>query len=523
MPRVRTRQPEPSRDKGQRSLDLPLYLTRILPQWTNPQWVEGELWRRVVERQPFAIICRETLTSNVLALDWKIEPKDSEKRDEYKKEIQYHEDFFTYNGEYDYSEIIEWICGDLLDLPFGAAAEVGHEGDSREGKIVWLNLLDGTTLFPTLNVDWPVGQAIKEASFDPVYFPAHAINRIIYSPRRDIKRKGWGTAPPEKIYLALELINRGDIYYANLLLDTPEAGILDLGDMAKNSAEEWVESWRKMLNGIDPFKIPVLFEHEKPATWIPFTRSPTELMFDKALMKYGATIAAGYGMTLSDIGFQSVSSGGDTLAGSIRQERHTRKTGFARLKKKLEYWFNRMLPEYLEWKFIDQDDELMTNLGRSRLANANAWKMYIENRIFTPEEARQQTIADGLITISVPESVPDESEFPAPPTPFGGNGKSPQSPAMIGKPVTPSQGGHGEIKSEILDAALINDAEFREAWNEVDKLWDELGEEERNEAINTIKAYLTDYEAKNYDTISIDNIEKEEIKNAEKEEVSTIA
>ena len=96
------------------------------------------------------------------------------------------------------------------------------------------------------------------------------------------------------------------------------------------------------------------------------------------------------------------------------------------------------------------------------------------------------------------ESVPDESEFPAPPTPFGGNGKSPQSPAMIGKPVTPSQGGHGEIKSEILDDALTNDTEFREAWNEVDKLWDELGEEERDEAINTIKAYLTDYEVKTF-------------------------
>ena len=132
MPRVKTTAPIPTRDKNQRSLELPLFLTRILPTWNNPNWIEGEMWRKAVERQPFATICRETLTSNIIALDWKIEPRDSTKRDEYKSEIEYYEKFFTYTGEYDYTKIIEWICGDLLDLPFGAAAEVGHLGDNRE-------------------------------------------------------------------------------------------------------------------------------------------------------------------------------------------------------------------------------------------------------------------------------------------------------------------------------------------------------------------------------------------------------
>ena len=220
MPRTKTTQPDITRDKGQRSLDLPLFLYRVLPQWTNPMWVEGELWRKAVQHQPIAVICRDTLTSNILALDWKIEPKDSTKRDEYKEDIDYYEDFFEYTGDYDYSDIIEWIVPDLLDLPFGAAAEVGHEGDSPEGKIRWIELLDGATLFPTLNRDWPIGQSLNSvAALETVYFPAHAINRVYMSPRREIKRKGWGMAPPEKIYLAIELINRGDVYYANTAYD----------------------------------------------------------------------------------------------------------------------------------------------------------------------------------------------------------------------------------------------------------------------------------------------------------------
>lgn len=450
MPRTKTTAPAISREKGQRSLDDPLYLNRVLPNWTNPEWATAATWRKVVAAQPFAMACRETLTANMLALDWKIEPKDTEKRDEYKDDIDYYTDFLTYTGDYDYSDTVEWVCGDLLDIPFGGACEVGREGDEPEGKVLWLELLDGATLYPTLNDEWPVGQSIPGLP-KAVYFPKHAINRIYFSPRREIRRKGWGIAPPEIIYLALELLNRGDVYYANLLLDTPAAGILDLGDMAKDSASEWVNAWKKLLLGVDPFKIPVLYEHENPASWIPFTKSPTELMFDKALFRYGSIVTAGYGMTLSDIGIPSGVSGGETLAGSIRQERQTRRTGVARLKNKLTSFFNRLLPSYLKFSFIDLDDELSVALGRAMLSHATAWQQMISNRMFTPEEGRQQMIANGLITISVPEKLPDTSEFDMLP---GSNGNNmAERPSLLGKPISPSQGGYGEAKSvvEILE------------------------------------------------------------------------
>ena len=152
---------------------------------------------------------------------------------------------------------------------------------------MWLELLDGGTLFPYPNNDWPVGQYIREAGMTtPIFFPKHAINRVYYSPETYIKMEGWGIAPPQKIFLALELLNRGDKYYANLLLDTPEAGILDLGDMAEKAAKEWVEAFRTMLGGIDPLKIPVLYEHNNDVNFIPFGKPPTDLMFDRVTAKY---------------------------------------------------------------------------------------------------------------------------------------------------------------------------------------------------------------------------------------------
>ena len=439
--------PKPTRQKGQKSIDpIEVTLYRFLPQWQQPSWFSAKLWREFVKKQPVLTLARDTLVDQFLSFDWKIEPIDSTKRDEQKGAIKYYEKFFKDTGDYDYAEIVEHIAADVLDLPFGGAAEVGRKGDLPNGKVLWLELLDGGTLFPTLSADYPVGQMVSESTVQPVYFPKHAINRVFFSPRRELRVKGWGMAPPEKIYLAAELLNRGDQYYANLLLDTPEAGILDLGDMAKDAAEEWVKAFRDLLGGIDPFKIPVLYEHNNEVKFIPFGRPPTDLMYDRITMKYAAFAVAGYGMSLSDIGLQAVSSGGETLAGAIRQERRTRKTGLSKIKKKMKSFFDRLLPPGLEFRIIDLDDEVSVTVSRARLANATAATQFVSNKMFTPSEMRQQTIQDGLITISVPEEIPSDAEFPDEPT------EQNERPSLLGRPVAPSEGGHGEVKADYFES-----------------------------------------------------------------------
>jgi len=79
-------------------------------------------------------------------------------------------------------------------------------------------------------------------------------------------------------------------------------------------------------------------------------------------------------------------------------------------------------------------------MGRARLANSTAAAEYIANRIFTPGEMRRQAISDGLITISVPEDVPEE-EFPDDSQEENPNERT----NLLGKPIAPSQGGHGEV------------------------------------------------------------------------------
>ena len=524
MPRVKTTPSDPSRQKGERNLDLPLYLNRILPQWANPTLFDGNLWRAIVNKQPIAGLCRDTLISNYLALDWKIEPRDSTKRDELKDEIKTYTKLLENPGDYDYAKLIEFVSEDYFDLPFGGAAETIRSPDSPDGEVVWIEPLDAATLFPWPDNEFPVCQMVRELGIKTIFFPSHAINRMYYTPRREILRKGWAVAPPERVYLALELLVRGDMYYANLLLDTPQAGILDLGDMAKDSAIEWVEAWREMLSGIDPFKIPVLYQHENKAEWIPFTKSPTELMFDKATAKYAAVIAAGYGMSLADIGLSSANAGGgDTLAGSIRQERHTRRTGYARYRRDMKAFFDRILPDYLQYKLIDLDDEFSVALGRARLATMTAFGMAADKRVLTPTEIRSQLIADGLISISIPEEIPEgnKDEFDE-----LNAAKSQERPGMLGKPISPSQGGYGEIKSEVVQHAYQNDTVFRSMYDKLDEVWDNLPEKSRFIMYSGLVSYLHEYQEKQniLEDFDLDEnlVYNEEDLNVEKEELQSI-
>jgi len=446
--------PEPTKESLQRSLSPEdLFFARFSSPWVLPNNVSAATWRYWVKSQPVAMICRETLAAYIVALDWSIVPRKSSQRDELSSTIKYYTKLLENGGFYygfDWTSLLEWILTDLHDLPFGLGMEVARKNDSPSGRVEWLKPLDAGTLYPTLNSEFPVVQYYQ--GYNVVAFPKHAISRECISPSPEIVREGWGLAPPEKIVLAMEMLDRGDRYYANLLLDIPPAGILDLGDMEKDSALEWVKAFRSFTQGkSDSFAIPVLYEHKADTKFIPFGKVPNDLMFDRITLKYASMVAAAYGLGLADIGLQSASASGETLAGSIRSERRTKRTGFARAKKKIQHLFNGILPDSLEFKFIDLDDELVVSLGRARLANATAQNLWIKSGQFNASEMRLQNLEDGLVNINIPEKPPKEG-FIANPS-ENNSDTPPDKPGLLGYPQNASSGGQGEV---LLSTVCVN-------------------------------------------------------------------
>ncbi len=439
-------------DPRQRSIDLPPALTRILPSWVSPLWTDAARWRAVVRNQPVAIICREKLTNFLQASPWDIRAKDSSEQDALRDDITYYKDFVFADFDTDF----DMLWQDALDLPIGGNSEIVRwpqgvlpsvetdEGEFRvtrehpKGHVFNLVHIDGATLLPTYDRQFPLMQRTTENMTNPIFFTPNEVGRIVLTPRTEMQMKGFGMPPPQRIYLALTLLYRGDQYYANLLLDTPEAGILDLINMEKDAANDWVSSFGALMRGIDPFKVPVLYGHDKPAAWIPFGRPPTEMMFDSTTMKYARITAAGYWMTLADIGLEP---GSETLAGGIRRQREMRLTGQGIVKEKTKNLINKqVLPPYLEFHWIEQDDEALSNRGRARLLNAQALKAMVEARIITQTDAQEQLLKDKLLSVEL-EAPPEPVQMlPAP----AQNGTGTETNEELER-VPPSQGGRGDI------------------------------------------------------------------------------
>lgn len=419
------------------------YIARFIPTWNRPTY-SADAWRAVVKGQQIATLCRDTLINRLLSLDWKITPRDSSLSDELRGTINHYSRLFEKTGygvDLDYTSHVEWVVGDLLDTPFGGCAEIGRKDDSPSGRVMWIKPLDVANLYPTNNFEYPV---VESYMGNMVALPKEYVARTFMSPVKKIEYQGWGTPPPEKIFMALQMISQGDGYYANLLMDVPSVGILDLGDMEQKSAKEWVEAYQSMLmnGGNQAFKIPVLYEHNTKVEFLSLGKVPNDIMFDRITLRYMAIVTAGYGMTLADLGISSTTNGGDTLAGAIRSERLTAKSGFALAKKKWAYYANSILPPTLQWTFIDYDDEHNLNVGRARLATVTAFSQAIDKNIITPATAQAQMIVDGLITVSISKEAPDV--FSTEDTQ-----KTPERPGMVGSPISPSQGGYGEIRSKV--------------------------------------------------------------------------
>lgn len=442
------------RPEDQRAIHIPTFLQRILPYYGQPAWLQAQQWRNFVRNQGVAINCRDTLINNTLNLEWDIVARDPNGAGpKTKRAIDYYKELFTHI-EGDFDTYLELMLQDMLDLPFGACAEVGRWDDEPDQPVIWVEHIDAATLFPTGNPEYPVAQRVPDVPGTQVVFPFHTINRMYMTPRPEIRLEGWGMAPPQKLYIAIDMLYKGDQYYWKMLIDTPEAGVLDLLNMSKDRATEWLSSFRDLFSGIDGFKIPVLYEHDKAAQWIPLNRPPNEMIYDKAYLQYASLVAGAYGLQLSDIGLSEV-SGEKTLAGVIRGERQSKRSGRALVRSKTENHFNKLLPEELRFIWKDQDTEDVTARGRAMLQITQGLKAALDSGLIDEVEGRTELVASGTFESYLD---PNKTIEKPPPPPMGGlfgqqppgggmasgtaSAQQPQPPQGQ-QPVPPTQGGRG--------------------------------------------------------------------------------
>lgn len=464
----------------QKSLEVP-FLWRLPTLWQIPQWAQANQWRWFVYNQPIAMLCRQRLINYLTGLPQEVTARDPNEKDALKEDCKYYNKWVLKK----FDLIFELLWQDALDLPIGGNVEIARwpvgtkpvikEGDEEykvtrdhpKGHPDRLIFIDGASLFPTYDEDLPIAQRIPEID-KVVYFTPDDLGRVGIQPRTEMRLKGYFKAPPEQVYLAMTMVNQSDHYYSDLLKNVPPVGILDLIDMAQQDATEWTASTRALFEGTDPFKIPVLYQHTAAANFIPFGKSPQELMYDKVGQHYARLTAASYGLTLGNLGLEPK---GETLAGSIRDDTQA-EAGYNFIVEKTKGLLDDdVLPPYLEWSPKIQNNEKLTGHGRAFLVNVQALKAAKDSGFIKPSEGQAQLLRDGFLTVEV--EVPNDEElaqqalaakpgFGPDGKPMNGNGKGGDEAEKVADKKPPAQGGRGDVTGKAdVQRATLNKVDYR--------------------------------------------------------------
>ena len=379
----------------------PPALTRFPVSFLTPSQLNASTWRSLVAGAPIVRACVQTLVMQISGLEWSLEGED-DKAKEYFTTVLENADADDGGG---WEVYLSRIIKDTLEVPFGGAAEIGTYPD---GVVAWSSHVDGATLVPTFNQRTPYAQ-ISPFGMQigpPVTFKPGQIGRVRWQAQSDLRAYGWTITPVMDCLPAIQALLRADRFWQSFLIDGPPPGILDIPGWDEQEAQSWYDSWKKMLSGISPLKVPILAganRENKQAQFIEFAKSPAETQMLDLIKSYAEAVTACFGMSLGDLGLFGQEL---RLAGATKLIELTQRQGMAKLMRGVKTMIDLdILPDGLEfkWSELDLQDELRKEqakeIGSRRLKNL------VDSGMLSSDNGRLVALAEGII----PPDVIDEA------------------------------------------------------------------------------------------------------------------
>jgi len=397
----------------------PPYITRSPLYMTNPTLFTMEQWRTIA-KEPITRLCIRHILRELVSLEWEIVPKDPGKDSAQIALLStILEDADDGDG---WDAWLSRVVQDALELPIGGVSEI--VADDATGLIGGLYHIDGATVFPTYDPQVPFAQFNPYNSAQKIYFEKGDIMRLLFMPQVDIRRKPYQESPIESAFRAIEGLSFMYVYYMKQLSDTPVAGILDLMDMTQEEAQEWAIAFREMFNEIDPLKVPVLYDHTKPARFIPFGRTPQDIALVDQFKRFAEMVTSAFGLSIGDL---RLFEHDRTLAGVEASQRVTERAGIGFYAQALEDMINKNILFYrksgFKFRFIlgtAGADMQMIQLNNSR---AQMLMTLTGNQpLVKPKDAQKQVMAWNMLDVKL-TGMPQPPGLPGLDM-FGGGGES---------------------------------------------------------------------------------------------------
>jgi len=429
-----------------KGLREPTYMLRQPAVFFDAISLGAENWRRLVGQAPVVRACIQTLIMQITGLNWSIESEDE-------KLAEYFEGVL--NGADDgagFENMVARVIEDTLTVPFGGAWEIGSYSD---GTVAWLAHLDGGLMKPTYQANFPYAQLDPWAgALNSVLFRPGEVSRVMWQPQTNVRVYGWTRTPCMDCLPAIQGLLRSDRFWQTMMTDSPPVGILEVPGFNEDEARDWLEGWKTMVAGIDALKVPVLYggsaggDNVKAAQFIALAPSATEAQLPELVKRYAEMVCAAFGMNVGDLGLFGQEL---RLAGATKLIELSKRQGLAhvlrRIKQRLD---SDVLPDGVEfvWEDVELEDTIRRESARKIRADAIANLASPMIGVISPDEARQQLVADGILTVELPENAPAPPEKPATATPTGDEAittkGTPEAQAGRSRPFAPVRQGADE-------------------------------------------------------------------------------
>jgi len=371
--------------------------SRVPSMFSSTQW-------RYLASEPVNLSYQTHLVRS-LKLEYKFTPKKGvdPKSDEVLEITEYYEELFEH-VRFDLLKVM-WEK-DSYDLPFGGSLEImwwpdgAFGGKFPAGYPAGIVHVDAGTMYINQgNPNYPYVQMDPNDNQRPIAFKRREIARLMYLPQTSIKLFGYQKSPVEQNYQVIEALARLYTYDLKSLSDTPIAGILDLMDFSEADVTEWKKGFEEMMMGVNPIKIPLLYEHETPAKFVPFGQP--ELNVSEKWKHYAEKCGTPYGLTIGSLGLAEHDR---TLAGARVQRLTTQRTGvggFAYDEKRAinRQFFPPDCPIMFDWD-VPEIEDVVKRRQAEGLRIAYLGQM-VGAGALAAEDMLEQAVEDGIFSIPV--------------------------------------------------------------------------------------------------------------------------